>query len=155
LSQDVPSPAALDWWTRLLALPLLNLGILCIGVGQAGSRPLVKLTVAGASKCLAGARCAGPFGVCPVGNAEVLCVPDRKAELDPENETGGFCNGAVHVKWFLFAAAQRAERLKIAFQAVDPPLVAVLCSEAVRPFFVLSPAFRIPGRAEGVKGPKR
>jgi hypothetical protein len=42
----LPAPAALDWWTRLLALPLLNLGILCIGVGRAGSRPLVKLTVA-------------------------------------------------------------------------------------------------------------
>ena len=42
----LPSPAALDWWTRLLALPLLNLGILCIGVGRAGSRSLVKLTVA-------------------------------------------------------------------------------------------------------------
>ena len=42
----LPSPAALDWWTRLLALPLLNLGILCIGVGRAGSLPLVKLTVA-------------------------------------------------------------------------------------------------------------
>ena len=42
----LPSPATLDWWTRLLALPLLNLGILCIGVGRAGSRPLVKLTVA-------------------------------------------------------------------------------------------------------------
>ena len=47
---------------------------------------------------------------------------NRRGELDPENETGGFCNGAVHVKWFLFATAQRAERLKIAFQAVDPPL---------------------------------
>ena len=42
----VAAPAAFDWWTRLLALPLLNLGILCIGVGRAGSRPLVKLTVA-------------------------------------------------------------------------------------------------------------
>ena len=80
---------------------------------------------------------------------------ELRIELDPENETGGFCNGAVHVKWFFFAAAQRAERLKIAFQAVDPPLVAVLCSEAGRPFFVPSPAFRIPERAEGVKGPKR
>jgi hypothetical protein len=27
----LPSPATLDWWTRLLALPLLNLGILCEG----------------------------------------------------------------------------------------------------------------------------
>jgi hypothetical protein len=42
----LPAPAALDWWTRLLALPLLNLGILCVGVGRAGSLPLVKLTVA-------------------------------------------------------------------------------------------------------------
>jgi hypothetical protein len=56
---------------------------------------------------------------------------------------------------FFFAAAQRAERLKIAFQAVAPPSVAVLCSEAGRPFFVPSPAFSIPERAEGVKGPKR
>jgi hypothetical protein len=76
-------------------------------------------------------------------------------QLDPGNETGGFCNGAVHVKWFLFAAAKRVERLKIAFQAVDPPLVAVLSWEAGRPFFVPSPAFRIPERAEGVEGPKR
>ena len=78
-----------------------------------------------------------------------------KFALDPENETGGFCNGAVHVKWFLLAAAQPAERFKIAFQAVGSALVAVLCSEAGRPFFVPSPAFRIPERAEGVKGPKR
>ncbi len=35
-----------DWWTRLLALPLFNLGILCIGVGWAPSRPLIKLTIA-------------------------------------------------------------------------------------------------------------
>jgi hypothetical protein len=50
---------------------------------------------------------------------------------------------------FFFAAAQRAERLKIAFQAVAPPPVAVLCSEAGRPFFVPSLAFRTPEHAEG------
>jgi hypothetical protein len=50
---------------------------------------------------------------------------------------------------FFFAAAQRAERLKIAFQAVAPPSVAVLCSEAGRPFFVPSLAFRTPEHAEG------
>jgi hypothetical protein len=42
--------------------------------------------------------------------------------------------------------------LEIAFPAVDPALLAVLCSELERPFFVPSPASRIPERAEGVKG---
>jgi hypothetical protein len=43
--------------------------------------------------------------------------------------------------------------------AVDPlfvwALLAVLCSERERPFFVPSPAIRFAERAEGVKGPKR
>src|SRR5215813_6238454 len=25
-----------------------------------------------------------------------------RSELDPKKETGGFCNGVVHVKWFLY-----------------------------------------------------
>jgi hypothetical protein len=84
----------------------------------------------------------------------------------------------VHVKWFLFAAAQPAERLKIAFQAVDPPFCMTpryafelvwgfyLSSGCFRfigsflfgaggPFFIPSPTIRFPERAEGVKGPKR
>jgi hypothetical protein len=61
----LPSPATLDWWTRLLALPLLNLGILCIGVGRAGSRSLIKTDRRSASRCLAGARCAGRLRACP------------------------------------------------------------------------------------------
>ena len=65
-----------------------------------------------------------------------------------------FCNGAFHVKWF-FCGPTAAERLKIVFPAFDPPLEAVPCSEAGRPFLVPSPAIRIPERAEGVKGPKR
>jgi hypothetical protein len=34
-------------------------------------------------------------------------------------------------------------------------LLAVLCSERERPFFVPSPTIRFAERAEGVKGPKR
>src|SRR5215469_13015597 len=37
----------------------------------------------------------------------------------------------------------------------DRPLEPVFCSELEGPFFVPSPTFRIPERAEGVKGPKR
>jgi hypothetical protein len=39
-------PAEADWWSRLLAIPLFNLGILCIGVARTHSRPLIKLAVA-------------------------------------------------------------------------------------------------------------
>ena len=42
----VSLPAVSDWWTRVLALPVFNLGILCIGVARTRSRPLIKLTVA-------------------------------------------------------------------------------------------------------------
>jgi len=42
----LPFPAELDWWNRLLALPVFNLGVLCIGGARAGSRPLIKLTAA-------------------------------------------------------------------------------------------------------------
>ena len=62
----LPSPAALDWWTRLLALPLLNLGILCIGVGRAGSRPLVKLTVAVRLGVLPALAALVGFGLAPM-----------------------------------------------------------------------------------------
>jgi hypothetical protein len=39
-------PADFDWWNRVLAVPVFNLGILCIGVARIGSRPLIKLTIA-------------------------------------------------------------------------------------------------------------
>jgi hypothetical protein len=39
-------PAESDWWTRVLAVPVFNLGILCVGVAPTRSRPLIKLTVA-------------------------------------------------------------------------------------------------------------
>src|SRR5215471_15020357 len=39
-------PAELDWWNRVLALPVFNLGVLCIGSALAKSRLLVKLTAA-------------------------------------------------------------------------------------------------------------
>jgi len=38
-------PAEADWWSRLLAVPLFNFGILCIGIARTRSRPLIKLTV--------------------------------------------------------------------------------------------------------------
>src|SRR5215510_9949734 len=40
-------------------------------------------------------------------------------------------------------------------QVVVFDLSSLLCSERERAFFVPSPAIRFPGRAEGVKGPKR
>ena len=39
-------PAELDWWNRVLALPVFNLGVLCIGSALAKSRLLIKLTAA-------------------------------------------------------------------------------------------------------------
>ena len=42
----LPFSAELDWWNRVLALPLFNLGILCVGGAVARSRTLVKLSVA-------------------------------------------------------------------------------------------------------------
>ena len=42
----LPFSAELDWWNRVLALPLFNLGILCIGAAQTQSRALIKLSVA-------------------------------------------------------------------------------------------------------------
>jgi hypothetical protein len=42
----VPFPADLDWWNRVLALPVFNLGVLCIGTAWIKSPLLVGLTVA-------------------------------------------------------------------------------------------------------------
>jgi hypothetical protein len=39
-------PAEFDWWNRVLALPVFNLGLFCIGCAWAKSRMLIKLTVA-------------------------------------------------------------------------------------------------------------
>ena len=42
----LPFPPELDWWNRVLALPVFNLGILCMGSAWAQSRLLIKLTAA-------------------------------------------------------------------------------------------------------------
>jgi hypothetical protein len=42
----MPFPAEFDWWNRVLALPVFNLGVLCIGAAQVKSRPLIKLATA-------------------------------------------------------------------------------------------------------------
>ena len=42
----LPFPAELDWWNRVLAIPLFNLGILCVGGALTRSRTLIKLSVA-------------------------------------------------------------------------------------------------------------
>jgi O-antigen/teichoic acid export membrane protein len=42
----LPFSPEVDWWNRILALPVLNLGILCIGVAWIRSRRLMKLTAA-------------------------------------------------------------------------------------------------------------
>jgi ABC-type transport system involved in multi-copper enzyme maturation permease subunit len=39
-------PTEFDWWNRILALPVFNLGLFCIGCGFLKSRMLIKLTVA-------------------------------------------------------------------------------------------------------------
>jgi hypothetical protein len=39
-------PAEFDWWNRILALPVFNLGLFCIGCGFSKSRMLIKLTIA-------------------------------------------------------------------------------------------------------------
>jgi hypothetical protein len=39
-------PAEFDWWNRILALPVFNLGLFCIGCGLLKSRILFKLTIA-------------------------------------------------------------------------------------------------------------
>jgi hypothetical protein len=42
----LPFSPEVDWWNRILALPVLNLGILCIGVAWIRSRLLIKITAA-------------------------------------------------------------------------------------------------------------
>ena len=42
----LPFSPEVDWWNRILALPVLNLGILCIGVAWIRSRLLIKVTAA-------------------------------------------------------------------------------------------------------------
>jgi hypothetical protein len=42
----LPFAAELDWWNRMLAIPLFNQGVLCIAAGRTGSRPLLQLSVA-------------------------------------------------------------------------------------------------------------
>jgi hypothetical protein len=42
----LPFSPEVDWWNRILALPALNLGILCIGVAWIRSRLLIKVTAA-------------------------------------------------------------------------------------------------------------
>jgi ABC-type transport system involved in multi-copper enzyme maturation permease subunit len=39
-------PVEFDWWNRILALPVFNLGLFCIGCGFLTSRMLIKLTIA-------------------------------------------------------------------------------------------------------------
>jgi hypothetical protein len=39
-------PEQFDWWNRILALPVFNLGLFCIGCAIAKSQPLIKLTIA-------------------------------------------------------------------------------------------------------------
>jgi hypothetical protein len=42
----VPFPAELDWWNRLLALPVFNLGVLCMAIAWAKSKLLIRATAA-------------------------------------------------------------------------------------------------------------
>jgi hypothetical protein len=42
----IPFPEELDWWNRVLALPVFNLGVLCLGSAWIRSPLLIKLTVA-------------------------------------------------------------------------------------------------------------
>ena len=39
-------PAQFDWWNRILALPVFNLGLFCIGCGYLKSRMFIKPTIA-------------------------------------------------------------------------------------------------------------
>ncbi len=39
-------PVEFDWWNRIMALPVFNLGLFCIGCGFLKSRILIKLTIA-------------------------------------------------------------------------------------------------------------
>jgi hypothetical protein len=42
----LPFPAEFDWWNRILALPVFNLGLFCMGAAQVKSKPLIKLATA-------------------------------------------------------------------------------------------------------------
>ena len=42
----LPFPAEFDWWTRVLALPVFNLGVFCITAATVKSKPLIKLATA-------------------------------------------------------------------------------------------------------------
>jgi hypothetical protein len=46
-------PAEFDWWNRLLALPIFNLGLFCVGCGWVKSPVLIRLTVVMRSLVLA------------------------------------------------------------------------------------------------------
>jgi hypothetical protein len=41
-----PFPVEFDWWNRILALPVFNLGLFCIGCGFLKSPMLIRLTIA-------------------------------------------------------------------------------------------------------------
>src|SRR5215469_8509256 len=79
----------------------------------------------------------------------------RKLNVEYQGELGNrftwgvSCQGlCLHPVWF-------SAVLEIGDPEADRPLEPVFCSELEGPFFVPSPTFRIPERAEGVKGPKR
>ena len=79
----------------------------------------------------------------------------RKLNVHYDGEVGNrftwgvSCQGlCLHPVWF-------SAVLEIGDAEADRPLEPVFCSELEGPFFVPSPTFRIPERAEGVKGPKR
>jgi hypothetical protein len=42
----VPFPAELDWWNRVLALPVFNLGVLCIAIAWANTKLLIQAATA-------------------------------------------------------------------------------------------------------------
>ena len=42
----LPFPTEFDWWNRILALPVFNLGVFCIGCARLKSKPLIKLATA-------------------------------------------------------------------------------------------------------------
>ena len=42
----IPFPVEFDWWNRVLALPVFNLGVLCLSSAWIRSPLLVKLTTA-------------------------------------------------------------------------------------------------------------
>jgi len=46
LRAAMPFPQEFDWWNRILALPVFNLGVFCIGAAQVKSKPLIELATA-------------------------------------------------------------------------------------------------------------